>query len=199
MSEVLSVLYYTVPCQVQSWFYIIRFHIKSPVRLILFDSMSEVQFWFYIIWFYVKSPVLVLYYMVLCQKSSHCFILYGSMSKVQSWFYNIRFQVKYPVLVLYYMVPCQKSSTGFPIVPPVVLLLNHTNIIQHGNRVGHQHTLINTENINKPWTLYILNGSKDEPNIVSIQKYADPPTTYEWTQVLAKDKQLLPLIRHPPC
>ena len=126
MSEVLSVLYYTVPCQVQSWFYIIRFHIKSPVRLILFDSMSEVQFWFYIIWFYVKSPVLVLYYMVLCQKSSPCFIFYGSMSKVHMLLLR-RFHVRSPVLVLYfiwfhvgntvrllyYAVPCQKSCPSF--------------------------------------------------------------------------------------
>ena len=39
-----------------------------------------------------------------------------------------------------------------PEVTPVVLLLNDTNIIWYGNRVGHQYTSINTNNINKTWT-----------------------------------------------
>ena len=118
----------------------IRFHVRSPVRLldytvpcrklspsfILYGSMSEVQSVFYMIRFHVRSPVRLLYYTVPCRKSSPSFILYvpcrksspsfilyGSMSEVQSVFCIIRFHVGSPVRLLFYTVPCQKSSPSF--------------------------------------------------------------------------------------
>ena len=38
------------------------------------------------------------------------------------------------------------------LVTSVILLLNDTNIIWHGNRVGHQYRWINTNDINKTWS-----------------------------------------------
>ena len=92
-------LYYTVTCQksspsfklygsmseVQSVFYIIRFHVGSSVCLLYYS-------------FHVGSPVRLLCYTVPCRKSSPSFILYGSMSEVQSDFYLIRFHVSPPDL-----------------------------------------------------------------------------------------------------
>jgi hypothetical protein len=40
-----------------------------------------------------------------------------------------------------------------PHVRSVVLLVNDKDIIWYENRVGHQYTLINTNSINKTWTL----------------------------------------------
>jgi hypothetical protein len=40
-----------------------------------------------------------------------------------------------------------------PHVTPVVVLLNDTNIIRYENRVGHQYTKINTNNINKTFNI----------------------------------------------
>jgi hypothetical protein len=139
--------------EVQSVFYMIWFHVRSPVRLlyntfhvrsqfrllyytvscrksspsfILYGSMSEVQSVFYTIRFHVRSPVVfntirfhirspvrLLNYTVPCRKSSPSFILYGSMSEVQSVFYTIRFHVRSPVHFLYDTVPCQKSNPSF--------------------------------------------------------------------------------------
>jgi hypothetical protein len=46
----------------------------------------------------------------------------------------------------------ERQPAPVPLVAPVVLMLNDTKIIWYGNRVGHQFTIINTNNINKAWT-----------------------------------------------
>ena len=46
-----------------------------------------------------------------------------------------------------------------PYVTPAMLLLNDTNIIWHGNRIRHQYTYINTNNINKTWTSNTAKGN----------------------------------------
>jgi hypothetical protein len=51
-----------------------------------------------------------------------------------------------------------------PLAITVVLLLNDTNIIWYGNSFGY------VININKTWTLYKTNGSKDEHDIVFTRK-----------------------------
>jgi hypothetical protein len=58
-------------------------------------------------------------------------------------------------------------------------VLNETNIIWYGNRIGHQYTLVNT---NKTWTPYKRNGSQVESNIVfSAEIVADITTQcIEW-------------------
>jgi hypothetical protein len=113
-------------------FYIIRFHVRSPVRLLyytvpyqmsspsftLYGSMSEVQSFFYIIRlaFLVRSPVRLLHYTVLCHKSSPSFTLYGYMSEVLFVFYIIRFHVRNPARHLNYTVPRQIMSEVFYVV-----------------------------------------------------------------------------------
>jgi hypothetical protein len=39
------------------------------------------------------------------------------------------------------------SAVPVPLVTPVALLFNDTNIILYGNRVGHQYTQMNTNKI----------------------------------------------------
>ena len=77
--------------------------------------MSEVQFVFYIIRFHIRCPVRLLHYTVPCQKSSPSFTLYGSrfLSEVQFVFYIIRFYVISLVRLLHYTVTCQKSCSSF--------------------------------------------------------------------------------------
>jgi hypothetical protein len=48
----------------------------------------------------------------------------------------------------------RKSYSSCSTSDIVVLLLNDTNFIWHENRVGHQYTLINTNNIYKTWLGY---------------------------------------------
>jgi hypothetical protein len=83
----------------------------------------------------------------------------------------------------------------------------------------------NTNNINRTWAIPQTTESKDEPNIAFMRKSKwtsqhgtlnvethnrtaqkikiwatrNPPKNRGWTRVLAKGKQFLPVIKHPPC
>ena len=97
LSEIQYVLDYTVPFQ------------KSPPSFILYHSISEVHSVFYIIRFHFRSPFRLLYYMVPFQKSIPSFILYQSISKssiseVHSVFYIILIHFRSPLRLLDYAV-----------------------------------------------------------------------------------------------
>jgi hypothetical protein len=81
--------------------------------------------------------------------------------------------------------------------------------------VGHHYMQTNTNNVNKTWALLLKVNTKrtsflcwnrnvhhntfNTKKILKKEHHGLPPKNRGWAQVLAKDKQFLLLIRHPPC